>query len=170
MEVIQFAGAGRLYAVVGRALEAMVCDLQGLAAAIGSRGHSGLDSPGQSPFPRRGWPRQPLFYGLLRHYCTASPCRRIVGRVLEGKPYRETEVETEPGQSLRGKDESDTMLSPSLRLLRSRACRGAESYKTSSADIATQGRRAQGRLNVEHLQALAIQPQPRQTALCRHLP
>ena len=74
------------------------------------------------------------------------------------------------GQSLRKKDESDTMLSPSLRLLRSRACRGAESYKTSSADIATQGRRAQGRLNVEHLQALAIQPQPRQTALYRHLP
>ena len=46
------------------------------------------------------------------------------------------------GQSLRKKDESDTMLSPSLRLLRSRACRGAVGrrcnfYNSRSADSAT---------------------------------
>ena len=77
------------------------------------------------------------------------------------------------GQSLRKKDESDTMLSPSRSggpKHRGTGSQGAESYKTSSADIATQGRRAQGRLNVEHLQTLAIQPHPRQIALYRHLP
>jgi hypothetical protein len=52
-------------------------DLRGLAGAIGPAAQSVQDSPGQSPFTRRGWPRQSSFYGHMRHYRAASPCEEM---------------------------------------------------------------------------------------------
>ena len=48
------AGTGRLYGVAGQASAVIGYGMLGLAGAIGSGGQSGLDSPGQSPFARRG--------------------------------------------------------------------------------------------------------------------
>ena len=71
------AGTGRLYGVAGQASAVIGYGMWGLAGAIGSRGRSELDSRGQSPFARRGWPRQSSFYVLLLHYRPASPCGEI---------------------------------------------------------------------------------------------
>ena len=74
---VRLAGTGRLYGVVGQASAVIGYGMRGLAGAIGSRGHSGLDSSGQSPFARWGWPRQSSFYGHMRHYRAASPCEEM---------------------------------------------------------------------------------------------
>jgi hypothetical protein len=87
---VRLAGTGRLYGVVGQASAVIGYGMRGLAGAIGSRGHSGLDSSGQSPFARWGWPRQSSFYGLLRHCRPASPCGEMtrVTRCYSPSPPR----------------------------------------------------------------------------------
>ena len=52
-------------------------DLRGLAGAIDPAAQSVQDSRGQSPFSRRGWPRQSSFYGHMRHYRAASHCEEM---------------------------------------------------------------------------------------------